>query len=123
MEAKLKQEKSKKPKNHPLLVIKNYIMSTKLDEGFKEKGDVAIDKLEKVYKNLNQPSHREKVSQIPLKLNDLITINVMKSSHETGSIKKVLHAPTLKLFAVKVIIAFYSNKSSGSSTQYKRSKD
>jgi len=101
-EVKAKQEKGKKPKNHPLLVIKNYIMSTKLDEGFKDKGEVPIDKLEKVYKNLNQHSHRESSTQLSLKLNEMITISVMKSSHETGSIKKVLHAPTLKLFAVKV---------------------
>ena len=37
-----------------------------------------------------------------LKLNEMITINVVKSSHETGAVKRMLHAPTLKLYAIKV---------------------
>jgi len=33
----------------------------------------------------------------------MITISVMKSAHESGVIKKMLHAPTLKLYAVKEV--------------------
>ncbi len=35
-----------------------------------------------------------------IKLEEMITLGVMKGNH-TGSVKKMLHAPTLKMFAVK----------------------
>lgn len=118
----MKPEKSKKLNNNPLLVVKSYFKSINQDEPFKDQGDVPVEKIEKVFKNLNQPnSHRDKITKIPLKLNEMITINVMKSSHETGSIKKVLHAPTLKLFAVKVQLKTIDNKILGSSVEHKRS--
>ena len=31
----------------------------------------------------------------------MITLGLMKSSHLTGSIKKMLHAPTLNIFTIK----------------------
>jgi hypothetical protein len=31
----------------------------------------------------------------------MITLSVLKGSRDTGTVKKVLHAPTLKLFVVK----------------------
>ena len=35
-------------------------------------------------------------------MNELITISVIKSSHDSGAIRKMIHAPTLKMYAVKV---------------------
>jgi len=38
-----------------------------------------------------------------VKLEEMITLSVLKGTRNTGSIKKMLHAPTLKLYAVKEI--------------------
>ena len=38
----------------------------------------------------------------PIQLQEMITIGVMKGSGASGQVKKMLHVPTLKLFAVKV---------------------
>jgi hypothetical protein len=75
-----------------------------LNEEMKDKMDAPIDRIEKAYKHEN-PSLKDTKDPVsfPLRLNEMITLSVMKSSHETGIIKKVIHAPTLKMFAVKVI--------------------
>ena len=39
----------------------------------------------------------------PLKFEELITISIVKSSCSTGTVRKSLHAPTLKLYATKEI--------------------
>ena len=41
-----------------------------------------------------------------VRLEDLITLSILKDSHLSGSVKKMLHAPSLKLFAVKVIYIY-----------------
>lgn len=36
-----------------------------------------------------------------VRLEEMITLNLMKSNKNSGAIKKMLHAPTLSIFAVK----------------------
>jgi serine/threonine protein kinase len=38
-----------------------------------------------------------------VRLEDMITLSILKGTRNTGSVKKMLHAPTLKLYAVKEI--------------------
>ena len=38
-----------------------------------------------------------------VKLEHMITLSVLKSTRSSGSVKKMLHAPSLKLYAVKVL--------------------
>mmetsp|Transcript_36273 Transcript_36273/g.55718 ORF Transcript_36273/g.55718 Transcript_36273/m.55718 type:complete len:90 (+) Transcript_36273:623-892(+) len=40
-------------------------------------------------------------TNVPLRLDSMITLGVFKSS--SGTIKKMLHAPTLKIYAVKEV--------------------
>lgn len=87
---------------NPLLPLKNYLLLSKISEELKEKGEVSEDKLEKLNKLQAENAHRNREKQIPLKLSSMITLTIMKSSHESGCVKKMLHAPTLKLYAVKV---------------------
>lgn len=39
--------------------------------------------------------------QLP-KVSEMVTIGIIKPGDETGAIKKMIHAPTLKIYAVKV---------------------
>jgi serine/threonine protein kinase len=39
----------------------------------------------------------------PVKLEEMITLSILKGIRNTGSVKKMLHAPTLKLYAIKEI--------------------
>ena len=34
-------------------------------------------------------------------MEEMITLGLMKGSRDTGAVKKMLHAPTLKVFSVK----------------------
>lgn len=45
----------------------------------------------------------------PINLSEMVTLQIIKSSHETGVVKKMIHAPTLKLYAVKVAFSSYKN--------------
>ena len=38
-----------------------------------------------------------------VKLEEMITLAVLKSTHQSGTVKKMLHAPTLKLYNVKEV--------------------
>ena len=44
-----------------------------------------------------------KQAHIQVKLEEMITLSILKGTRNTGSVKKMLHAPTLKLYAVKEI--------------------
>lgn len=39
-----------------------------------------------------------------LKLEEMITLGIIKGSKNTGTVKKMLHAPTLKVFVVFLLI-------------------
>jgi len=36
-----------------------------------------------------------------IKISDCITLEILKRGHHTGTIKKMLHVPTLKLFCIR----------------------
>jgi hypothetical protein len=53
--------------------------------------DLSIDKLKNQFKfNSN-----------PMRVNECITLEVIKRGHHTGTIKKMLHVPTLKVICVR----------------------
>jgi len=106
-----KKTDSKRHKN-PLLPLKNYLLLTKYSEDKKDLSNISVDRLERLYKASKDVSHHHALSGPKketsmmlreLKSNEMITLNVIRSSHETGTVKKVLHAPTMRLFAVKVL--------------------
>ena len=39
-----------------------------------------------------------------VRLEDMITLGLITNSRYSGPVKKILHAPTLRIFAVKVLI-------------------
>lgn len=45
----------------------------------------------------------EKLAQSPIKLEEMITISMLKSFSSSGTVRKSLHAPTLQLYATKEI--------------------
>jgi len=55
------------------------------------------------YASLNQ-SINEHTYSSNLKLDEMITLEVIKSSKLTGTTKKMLHVPSMKIFIVKVRI-------------------
>lgn len=99
-----KKTENKRHKN-PLLPLKNYLLLTKYSEDKKDLSNISVDRLERFYKaskDVVSATKKEAILQRELKSNEMITLNVIRSSHETGTVKKVLHAPTMRLFAVKV---------------------
>ncbi len=88
----------KKQKN-PLLPLKNYLHLSKVNEEKKETDNYSLR--EKAYKMTKESLLLKKEVREP-KPNEMITLSIIRSSHETGTVKKMLHAPTLQLFAVKV---------------------
>ena len=102
-----KKTENKRHKN-PLLPLKNYLLLTKYSEDKKDLSNISVDRLERLYKASKDvvsvsATKKEVILQRELKSNEMITLSVIRSSHETGTVKKVLHAPTMRLFAVKVI--------------------
>ncbi|RYD73901.1 MAG: hypothetical protein EOP55_16190 [Sphingobacteriales bacterium] len=76
----------------------------------KDLSNISVDRLERFYKAskdvapaMSGPKKEASSLLRELKSNEMITLSVIRSSHETGTVKKVLHAPTMRLFAVKVI--------------------
>ena len=98
----IKKKSEKKKHKNPLIPLKNYLLLSKINEELKEKSEISVEKLEKFSKLQKENHNHRSLQSYPLKLNEMITINVVKSSHETGAVKRMLHAPTLKLYAVKV---------------------
>lgn len=66
-------------------------MEKKINEDLKEMNDISIDKLKNQFKPVNNN----------IKINECITLEVIKRGHHTGTIKKMLHVPTLKLICVR----------------------
>ena len=99
-----KKTDNKRQKN-PLLPLKNYLLLSKINEEKREVSNLSVERLERLYKVPKDVLITTK-KEIPLpkdlKPNEMITLSVIRSSHETGTVKKLLHAPTLRLFAVKV---------------------
>lgn len=85
--------------------MKNYLLLSKLNEDRTETNNISLEKLDKLYKAAkdNLVTKKDYLPNIEIKPNEMVTLSVIKSSHETGTVKKLLHAPTLRLFAVKVI--------------------
>jgi hypothetical protein len=56
--------------------------------------------------SLNTPSHNLQIDlllQTDLKLNEMLTLSILKASCRSGIVKKSLHAPSLKLYASKEV--------------------
>ena len=77
---------------------------TKMNEGVFKSDDFFKQNLDKVYK-----THQGSYSFMPklrqpesLNLTEMITLGTLKPSYGSGVVKKMLHAPTLKLYTVKV---------------------
>ena len=66
--------------------------------------DIVSEKPRKLYRIQKENKTSRKSFSLPksFNLSEMVTLQIIKSSHETGVVKKMLHAPTLKLFAVKV---------------------
>lgn len=58
--------------------------------------DKAKQQLDTSFKKTTMPSCQ-------VRLEDMITLSILKGTRNTGSVKKMLHAPSLKLYAVKEI--------------------
>ena len=99
-----KKKHSKKRDKDPLLPLKNYLQIVKISDELKEKGEVSEDKMQKLDKLQRGNAHLKSRESLPLKLSSMITLTLLKSSHESGSVKKMLHAPTLRLYAIKVTL-------------------
>jgi hypothetical protein len=63
-------------------------LATKLNDEIKEIQDMSMDKVLLKNKSL-------------LKINECITLEVIKRGHNTGTVKKMLHVPTLQLICVR----------------------
>lgn len=77
---------------NPLATYQKYLkIKSKFSEQIQQK-DLSLNK----YKTFStkQPSSL-------IKITDCITLQVIKRGHNTGTIKKMLHVPTLKLFCVR----------------------
>ncbi len=66
--------------------------------------DLSVQRPRKPHRVYTETKTSPKDVQAPksLNLNEMVTLQIIKSSHETGVVKKMLHAPSLRLFAVKV---------------------
>lgn len=53
--------------------------------------DISMDKLKYQFKFTNNP----------MRISECITLEVIKRGHHTGTIKKMLHVPTLKVICVR----------------------
>lgn len=69
-------------------------MQKKISKEFKE-----AESLEPIRKN--KPLSLKKSSNPQIRINECITLDVIKRGHVTGTIKKMLHVPTLKLVCVR----------------------
>jgi len=67
--------------------------------------DLSVQKPRKPHRVYTETRQSPKDAQAPksLNLNEMVTLQIIKSSHETGVVKKMLHAPSLRLFAVKEV--------------------
>ena len=77
-----------------------------MNEDRKEVSNISLEKLDKLYKVTKDNLMLKKegsTSAKTIKSNEMITLSVIKSSHETGTVKKMLHAPTFGLYAIKVL--------------------
>jgi hypothetical protein len=97
-----------KSSRNPLLPLKNYLLISKQNEEAKENifTEVVSDRLDTNYRSLkeNNPSLASVKREIRLpKVSEMVTLGVIKPGNETGAVKKMIHAPTLKLYAIKVI--------------------
>jgi len=57
------------------------------------------DNIEPVRKS--KPLSLKKNSTPTIRISECITLDVIKRGHNTGTIKKMLHVPTLQLFCVR----------------------
>ena len=78
---------------------------SKVTEDFNEAPDfINIEKLNKLISNNNFKPATETSSTLitsRIKLDEMITLGKIKGSRDTGIVRKVLHAPTLKLYIIK----------------------
>lgn len=88
----------------PLGPLKDYMLLSKPDDA-NVYFDLALDKPRKLYRLHKEVkiSRKDVVAPKQLSLSEMITLQIIKSSHETGVVKKMIHGPTLKLYAVKVL--------------------
>ncbi len=61
-------------------------MANKFSEEIKEMQDMSVDRL----RNRGGP-----------KISECVTLEILKRSHNTGTVKKMLHVPTLTLVCIR----------------------
>eukprot|EP01017_Pseudomicrothorax_dubius_P044396 TRINITY_DN7499_c0_g3_i1.p1 TRINITY_DN7499_c0_g3~~TRINITY_DN7499_c0_g3_i1.p1 ORF type:complete len:743 (+),score=107.15 TRINITY_DN7499_c0_g3_i1:42-2270(+) len=98
-------DKFSKGKN-PILPLKKYLLLSKIsdDAPLNVHSHMLDPNLEEAVQKLvsNQSSGNIKfLINSSIKLEEMITLALIKSSRVTGAVKKMLHAPTLKLYAMK----------------------
>ena len=89
----------------PLRELREYIALPKAKgEEVNASFDLSVQKPRKPHRVYTETKQSPKDVQAPksLNLNEMVTLQIIKSSHATGVVKKMLHAPSLRLFAVKV---------------------
>jgi hypothetical protein len=87
-------------------------MISKHNEEAKENifAEVSSERIDFNYRSLkeNNPSIVSTKKEVRLpKVSEMVTLGVIKPGNETGAVKKMIHAPTLKLYAVKVFYRLF----------------
>ncbi len=118
----LKNLDQKKGSRNPLLPLRNYLILSKMTDDIRENSrETSLERLDKIIKshkenNFNSINTQRKESYTEcFKLSEMITLGLLSSGSESGTVKKMIHAPTLRMFAVKVSFQNLNLKSLGSS--------
>lgn len=91
---------------NPLLPLKRYLILSKKNGtdaneqmGFSGQGsELDIDVIQKLRSKQTEMKH---LVNSPFKLEEMLTLSLLKSTRYSGSVKKMLHVPTLRLMAIK----------------------
>lgn len=124
LEAQMKQKTNGRKEKYPLVPLKNYLLLTKLNEVLHKSDDSFRQKIDKVYRTHQggESFFKKPLQTENIKLNEMITLGTVKPSYGSGVVKKMLHAPTLKILCVKVQdrIDYCVNTILGSPNKYQR---
>lgn len=95
---------------NPLLPLKRYLMYSRLNASEAGDNQTTIDPqfdemIQKYSGHGNAAPHlggdQKHLINSGMKLEEMLTISILKSGRYSGSVKKMLHVPTLRLYAVK----------------------
>ena len=79
---------------NPFLPVKNHIKLAKeiKDRLDRDMQDMSIERVRALKTHMSLPS---------FKLEEFVTVEIIKRSQNTGAVKKMLHVPTMKLYIIK----------------------